>query len=303
MQRCPKVYIIVLNYNNAADTIECLESLREIKYANYEVILVDNASSDNSDSILSSYASEYIHYIHYIRNEYNYGYAAGNNIGIRYAMQRNDGSFVWILNNDTIVSPYALGYLVETCMYDSSIGVCGSKILYYYGDGIQGYGGRYNYWFGIDKTVKSEKEIANLDYVIGAAMFIPLDVIEKVGFFNEEYFLYYEELDFAERIKNMYKLHCDTRSIVYHKEGASTGSNSLNPINKSSMSDYFIVRNKLKFTWKYYKKFIPTVYLGIFVMLLRRIKRRQYSRGIMFFKLLIGIKNKFFESLVWRGDL
>ena len=147
MQRCPKVYIIVLNYNNAADTIECLESLREIKYANYEVILVDNASSDNSDSILSSYASEYIHYI---RNEYNYGYAAGNNIGIRYAMQRNDGSFVWILNNDTIVSPYALGYLVETCMYDSSIGVCGSKILYYYGDGIQGYGGRYNYWFGID---------------------------------------------------------------------------------------------------------------------------------------------------------
>lgn len=299
-----KVYILVLNYNNALDTIECIDSLRCLVYRNYEIVLIDNGSTDDSDEIFLEYLNLHqCEQIHYIKNKKNTGYAAGNNVGIRYAMLRNDGRFIWILNNDTVVDSMSLTYLVDSCTQDKVIGICGSKIVYYWNHNIiQGYGGRYTYWNGLDRAVNKKEMIHNINYIMGAAMFVPIYVFEDVGLLNEEYFLYYEELDFVEKIKHNYHLKCEPRSIVYHKEGSSIGSDTVVPINKSLLADYFIVRNKLKFTYKYYKKFIPIICMGIVIMAFKRIIRGQYTRAIMFIGLLIGIKNEEFENMAKMGE-
>lgn len=125
-----KVYIIILNWNHHEDTIECLESVFLNEYCNYQVIVCDNASTDNSMEKIRKWADGYhnigIKYYLYtqsdikkidfrneedvplilIENEKNLGYAGGNNIGIQYTMGKNDFSYIWILNNDTVVEKW-----------------------------------------------------------------------------------------------------------------------------------------------------------------------------------------------------
>ena len=137
--KTPLVYIILLNYNNYQDTIECFESLNYITYQNYNIVIVDNNSPNNSMINLLKYMEEkeqkYIYYkskeealssttnnsfITLIQSRHNGGYGYGNNIGIKYALN-NKADYVLILNNDTIVDKHFLGPLVEKCENDAKI--------------------------------------------------------------------------------------------------------------------------------------------------------------------------------------
>ena len=118
----PLVYIIVLNYNNYLDTISCIESLNRVKYDNHKVVIVDNDSKNDSYKILKNYFKD----IKIIKNECNSGYAGGNNLGIKYAINKS-ADILCILNNDTEIIEDFLTPLVERLVNNSYIGFIGPK--------------------------------------------------------------------------------------------------------------------------------------------------------------------------------
>ena len=142
----PKVIIIVLNWNGLDDTLECLESLININYSNYEILVVDNGSDLNEYNIL---LKKYIDKIHFIRNNKNYFFSEGNNIGIRYVIKKFNPDYVMLLNNDVIVENNFLIELIKVAEEDCSIGIL-SPFIYWYEKPtyIQG-GGEKIRWFRI----------------------------------------------------------------------------------------------------------------------------------------------------------
>lgn len=299
----PTVHIVILNWNGREDTIECLESLRELGYENARVVVVDNASTDDSVREISNEFPG----ITILESAVNLGFAGGNNIGIRHAMERGT-DYIWLLNNDTVVENGALTALINRAAEDSSIGLCGSTLLYYsQKETIQALGGgTYNKWFGISRHIgqgrSSNRQICTddvenkMDYIVGASMLVSAEFVEEVGFLNEEYFLYYEELDWAVRGRDLFRLGYARDSIVYHKEGASIQANNLQKNSKSRLSDYYQIRNRLKFTWNYYPWMICSVYISMFIVILNRMWRGQWNRIPMILKLLVTFNNNEFHS-------
>jgi len=331
----PKVYIIVLNWNGWKDTIECLESLQRLKYNNYSILVVDNASIDGSmgqirdwadgstnlelRSIISETGDKRVNYIEYdrisaeaggidefevelqdlpanrkmifIQTGSNLGFAGGNNVGIRYALAKGDLDYLWILNNDTVVDEYALAELVIRTGSDDQIGICGSMLRYYYRPNeIQVLGGAvYCKLLGTSRNIvngtNTEVE-KKLSYISGASMMISKGFIDKVGLMNEEYFLYFEELDWAARNQS-FKLAYASNSIVYHKEGASLGSN-IDPQIRSQKAEYYLFRNKIVFTRKYLPWALPTVYAGMALSALLRVFRGQKERALMIINIMFN---------------
>ena len=116
-----KVYIILLNYLNWEDTIECLVSLASLSYSNFEVVVIDNFSQNESienikKTINSKNATFHINYIQLNNNK---GFGHGNNIGLKFALNKRDSDYFWVLNNDTVVSRESLTYLINTAKEDS----------------------------------------------------------------------------------------------------------------------------------------------------------------------------------------
>ena len=280
------VYIIVLNFNNPDITIECLESIKRLSFDDYRVILVDNASTDNSVTIFYEYM-QVDHDIIFLKNKENKGYAAGNNVALKYAMKQKDMKYCWILNNDTIVNNDALTRLYEFMESNQDVGICGSKLIYDWDrNKIQGYGGYFNPVFATSRYCTDIRMIEHIDYVIGASVFVRREFLQDIGLMCEDYFLYCEEIDWAERAKGKYKIACMPESVVYHKEGASTGGQSVE--NKTMFSDYYQLRSRLLFTKKFHKKYLPIVYLTMLYAIFNRIKRGQYDRIWMIIKLMLN---------------
>lgn len=279
------VYIVILNFNNPNITIECLESLKCLLFKEYRIILVDNASIDNSADIFQNYLKRNKEILFFLTEE-NKGYAAGNNVALKYAMKQKDMEYCWILNNDTLVDENALTKLFEFMESHQDVGICGSKLVYDWDRSkIQGYGGHFNPFFATSRHCTDIRMIKHIDYVIGASVFVRREFLQDIGLMCEDYFLYCEEIDWAERAKGKYKIACVPESIVYHKEGASTGGKDIQ--NKSVMSDYYLLRARLLFTKKFYKKYLPIVYLTMLYAIFNRIKRRQYDRIWMIIKLML----------------
>jgi len=234
-----------------------------------------------------------------IQTDDNLGFAGGNNVGLRYALSRGDFEYVWLLNNDTIIRSDTLSHLVKRIGKSNDIGMCGSTLLYYDKQHIiQAYGGGiYNKWFGFsrhigafndfNKPIDQKSVETKMDYVVGSSMIIPKKFLEDVGLMSEEYFLYFEEIDWATRAKKNYTLAYAPESIVYHKEGISSGAGN-NPKQKSAYSDYFFIRSRLLYTRKFYPFVLPTVYLGLLLTIFNRIVRRQYKRVVMIIKIIFN---------------
>jgi GT2 family glycosyltransferase len=321
-----KVYIIILNYNGWIDTIECIKSILTIDYQNYQLVIVDNNSQDKSLKKIQYYLSEEISvpFVIYDKNtaeqggdwikednkiilidaQENKGYAAGNNVGIRFAQARNDYDYIWVLNNDTIVHSQALSNLVESANQVNNVGIWASKLLYYRNpDTIQNVGCTYNKWLCTSSQIghleKDEGQYNDdgssrrIDFVVGASAFVTKRFIDNVGEMCEEYFLYCEELDWALRGKKEgFSLGYCFKSKVYHKEGGSIGSDTANKNQRSKLSDYYGIRSKLILTRKFYFLYLPFAYLGILtIVLFHKIKLKQYDRIPMIFKLLISTQN------------
>ncbi|HTX88207.1 MAG TPA: glycosyltransferase family 2 protein [Bacteroidales bacterium] len=238
----PLVSIITVNYNHAAVTCELLESLRGITYPNTEVIVVDNGSPDEDPSVIGERFPE----VRLIRSPENTGFAGGNNLGIRQAR----GTYILFLNNDTEVAPGFLEPLVNKLESDPAIGAVSPQIRYFHQpDTLQfaGFKGINPYTVRGKGVAFREKNDGRFDrdtqtaYVHGAAMMVPVRVMREVGLMAECFFLYYEELDWSNRITRAgYRLWYVHDSVVFHKESVTAGK-------LSPAKVYYLNRGRLLF--------------------------------------------------------
>lgn len=239
----PLVSIVSVQYGHPEVTIEMVKSLRKISYPNIEIIIVDNNSPDGNPDIVKEECPEII----YIKSDKNLGFAGGNNLGFREAK----GKYILMLNNDTEVEPDFLEPLVNKMENDPQIGIVSPKIRFYHTpDTIQyvGYepinpitqrGGAKG--FGEKDNGQYEKD-AEASYGHGAAMMVSMDVIKKVGLMADIFFLYYEELDWAHRIRDAgYKIYYVHNSLIFHKESISTGGRV------SPLRAYYMTRNRIMY--------------------------------------------------------
>jgi GT2 family glycosyltransferase len=235
----PKVSIISINYNGAAVTCELLESLKKVTYPDFEVIVVDNASKENPDSIYNNHP-----WIKFISSEVNLGFAGGNNLGLNAAT----GDYFLLLNNDTEVDPGFLEPIVQLMENDKTIGVASPKIIFHHSHGIIQFAGfnPINPYTGRGTSIGfGQKDIGQYNAshetsrAHGAAMMISRRAVEKVGLMADLFFLYYEEMDYCERIKKAgFSIWYEAGSTIYHKESMSTGKGS-------TLKTYYLTRNRL----------------------------------------------------------
>jgi GT2 family glycosyltransferase len=294
-----KIYIIVLNYNNAKDTIECLESLYKLDYDLFHVVVCDNSSTDDSENKIKKWQVQMrVPNFTFIQTNKNRGYAGGNNVGIRFAMKQGDMDYVWILNNDTIVMPDSLSAVVKKMESDSTLGICGSKLVYSWDKSrVQSLGGHFNKYLGTTSHIINEKKLNCMNFVIGAAMLISNKFLQEIGLFCEDYFLYYEEIDLSMRAIGKYRMACALDSIVYHKEGASIGANDKDKNQKSLLGDFYSVRNRILFMKKYYPNHLFSVYLGLLITIVNRLRRHQRKRINMIVYLIKNPQSTYDEYL------
>lgn len=239
-----------------------------------------------------------------VKSPENGGFARGNNCGTEIALKVLQADYIWYLNNDTVVKPDALYQLVscylDCLVNDRKAGIIGSKLLYYHQpDRIQAIGGVFNPYMGLTKHIGGhEMDLGQydqlpasfkIDYIIGASMLVSLPFLEQVGYMSTDYFLYFEEIDWTIRGKSKgYEIVYCPKSIVYHKEGASTGGATSQRKEASFLSDYFDKRNRILITRKFYARYLPILYLTFIGVILNRIRRRKFNRILPIIKLLFG---------------
>lgn len=293
-----KVYIVIVNWNGWKDTVECLASVYQSDYPDYAILVCDNASQDDSLLYLQQWKAvhDQENRLVILHNKRNLGYAGGNNIGIRYALAQSDAGFIWLLNNDTVVDPKALSELVSYAWTHSGTGLMGSQLRYYEEPhAVQCVGCWLNPVFGVAGNYH-ENAGKQLDYVSGASLFVSTAFVRQVGMLSEEYFLYFEEADWAVRAKRQgYSCACVMRSIVYHKEGVSIGASNKDKAQKSLLGDFYGIRSRILFTLKFYKKYLFFVYLGLLLTMANRIRRKQWKRVGMVFSLMLHPRQSFIE--------
>lgn len=198
----PKVSVIVLNYNGKKYLKVCFESLKKTTYPNFEVVMIDNKSTDDS----VDYVKKNFKWVRIIDAGSNMGWAVGNNIGIK----NTNGEYIVVLNNDTICTPNWLSELVNVIESDPQIGVVGSWPVDFV-------------YMKCDLNKFPYKKIQEASTVSGAAMMIKRDVFEKIGLFEEKYFIYWEDMEFTWRtILCGYKVFTNYNSIVFHLTGGYT---------------------------------------------------------------------------------
>lgn len=316
-----KVYIIIVNFNGWKDTIECLESLTRLNYSGFQIIIIDNASADDSVDRLQAWARENNHLgictinsnsfkdVQHIDNKLimiqsptNLGFAGGNNLGIKYALAGGDAEYVWLLNNDTIVEINSLKNLVDYAKISPRIGIIGSKIMEYYARTvIQAAGGGtfikalgHSSLIGHGETdITQYNKSVDLKYVHGASMLVSIAFIKDVGLMSEDYFLYFEELDWSERGKQKgWRIGYCYKSVIYHKGGASTGKpgSYLKKSLASRFSDFYFQRAKILFIRKFYWYYTPILYLSFLFVIFNRLRRKQFDRIPLVLKILLNPK-------------
>jgi len=255
MQKRPEVAIIILNWNNWKDTIECIESLKNGSYSNYKLIIVDNASSNNSAEIIKNRFPECI----LIKNSTNIGFAEGNNAGIRYAINNLNPQYILLINNDTVAAPDSIARLVDLMQNNPKIGAVqpkiirkdNSQIIDSVGQEIFSYGTTRDIWFG----QKDEGQFNKSKEIFGACAAAALyrtQTLKETGIFNGKFFILLEDVDLSWRIRLAgYKIVYTPNTVIQHKRGISNRNNrNNNKLNK--IRGFYAYRNGLYIIIEYY---------------------------------------------------
>ena len=244
----PLVYIIIINWNGLDDTLECLDSIENIRYQNYNIIVIDNGSNNNQADIIKEKFPD----IELIKNNKNEGFVIANNQGIEIALKEN-ADYILLLNNDTTVKNDFLNILIEYAENDNNVGILNPKMLYYNSNIIWSMGGRISYLTGISISIGKTKQKDQYnkkiepDFASGCAMLIRREVLSKIGLLDPIYFAYYEDADFSFRARKVgYTIKVIPESIIWHKKSASAGvKGSIREINK--LQAYLWARNGIIF--------------------------------------------------------
>jgi GT2 family glycosyltransferase len=291
----PLVSIITVNYNQTAVTCALLDSIRRQNYKHVEVFVVDNASDDDPKIIIESAFPE----VFFLRSTENLGFAGGNNL----ALPHVKGDYLLFVNNDAELTATCLQTILGAFQEQPLAGMVSPLLCYYPTDTNQPdliqYAGMtaINPFSGRNRTLAAlERDHGQFDaltetaYCHGAAMMVPRKVLEIVGPMHEDYFLYYEELDWCARIKKAgWKCLVEPRAKIYHKESLTVAA-------MGALKTYYLTRNRRMFmrrnfpTWKYilFLLFFYTVTIPIHS--LRYMKNRQWENLWAFLSAALGLK-------------
>lgn len=268
-----RIFVIILNWNRADDTIECLESCSRLENKNFDlkIVLVDNASSDDSFVRIKNEALKILKdktKFKIIQNSKNLGFAGGNNVGLRFALD-NGAEYVLVLNNDTIVHRNLLLGLIETTENYPTVGAISPKI--YFAKGYEFHKERYEkrelgrvIWYaggkidwknvyatnrGVDEVDRGQYDkITKTDFATGACMFLSAKALREVGLFDEKFFMYFEDVDLSCRMrKNGWEVLYSPYGYLWHKVSQSSKVGG-------SLADYYLTRNRLLFALRYAPK-------------------------------------------------
>lgn len=305
-----KIVLVTVNYNTAKDTNALLESIEKLHTPGLllEVIIVDNGSK-------TIYELPNLHKnitVALIRLEENTGFSGGYNRGIQEAL-KNDADYVLIINNDTLLDPSLIKNLVEVLESKPEIGVTTPKI--YFAKGHEFHKDRYTknelgkvFWYagghidwnhvsgvhrGVDEVDHGQYDtVEPIEFASGCCMLFKREVFEKVGLFDERYFLYYEDGDINERIKRAgYKIYYVPSAILMHVNASSSGGAGRGNI----LQDYFITRNKMLFGMNYAPPRTKLALIRESIRLLRS-GRLYQKKGIRDYYLRRFGKGTFFEQ-------
>jgi GT2 family glycosyltransferase len=216
----PHVTFSILNWNQKDLTCECLTSLAELDYPNYGIVIVDNGSRNEEAAVIrQSFPSAIV-----LENETNLGFAEGNNVAIRYALEQGT-DYVFLLNNDTEVDPQMLKRLVEVAERDDHIGIVGPKINYFSEpETIWSAGGildsqRMPILLGVDEPDNGQHDtLKEVDWVTGCALLIKSSLVEQIGLIDARFFIYFEENDWCYRAKRAgFKVFYVPEALMWHK--------------------------------------------------------------------------------------
>jgi GT2 family glycosyltransferase len=241
----PSVWVVVLNWNGLADTLVCLASLRRLRYAGTRVVVVDNGSTDGSAAAIRRDPAN--DGVEIVEANSNLGYAGGNNLGIRHALDQG-AEFVLVLNNDTTVDPMLLDELLAEANRQPDAG-CFGPWIYYMHDPERLWFTRSD-WDPAKSAFTApgkgclaselSSETTSTEYVCGAALFFRASVARQIGLMDERFFLVYEDSDWCFRARRAgFACLAVPSARVWHKIGTSFGSEA------SPLRTYFSTRNKL----------------------------------------------------------
>lgn len=313
------VAAILLNYNGAHDTIACLRSLYNLEARPGAIVVVDNASTDDSvPRIMSAWQRWAMpHFVQagksggkagptgaqLLQLDENNGYASGNNAGIRLAKSLTSCTAYWLLNNDTEPDPHALEALCARYDRAGIPALVGSTLVFSYDEEtIQcAGGGKLVPYLGLTGHLHQGKKIKDLDtididetekelgYITGASLLLHKDVLQHTGLLREDFFLYLEDTDFSIRARKAgIPLLWARDSIVFHKEGGTTGAASANNarFQRPLWVDYLMLRNRARLVRDHYPLGIPLLCVSYLAVAFKRALRKQPDRVPLVFKAL-----------------
>ncbi len=259
------IFVTIVNFNSSEHTLSCLKSLDAVSRKDFDlnVVVVDNASAEPFDVLEKDYKN---FKLVLIKSRINTGFAGGQNLAIKKALDGN-ADFIVVLNNDVILDKNFLINLLKTFSDKPDCGLVSPKI--YFAKGHEFHKDRYEerdlgkvLWYaggridwknvlgdhrGVDEVDNGQYDkLEETDYVSGCAAMIKREVFEKTGLFDEKYFLYYEDNDLSQRArKSGFAIYFQPESYLWHLNAGSTGGSG------SQLHDYYITRNRLLFGFRY----------------------------------------------------
>jgi len=256
MNRDKKVAVIIINWKKYDYTLNCIDSVLKSSYKNFKIILIDNESQNSFPDEINKSEK-----IQIIKNENNEGFSRANNQGIKYSI-KNGFDYVLLLNNDTLIK----NDLIDSLIQQSSTlnqKIIQPLILNYDGTKIWNAGGKINNFFGTFETLKKGKSFKNFksdknltEWFTGCCVLIKLEIFNHVGYFDERFFAYYEDVDYSIRLKKMgYSIDLMTNSYLQHYESASSKSINKSEGNLSPYVHYLNIRNHILLLKKHSKSF------------------------------------------------
>ncbi|MGL6042301.1 MAG: glycosyltransferase family 2 protein [Sandaracinobacteroides sp.] len=338
--RRARLAVVLVNWNRVADTIECLESLLRCS-EKIRIIVVDNGSTDGTAERLQAWASGAQPYeppsgplrrlttppvekpvnLRIVRADEldgaqpgdeevtllavgeNRGFSAGNNIGMRHALQDPAIAYCWCLNNDTVVDPAAPAALVSRMNATHKVGLCGTQVRYYHRPGVwQALNGqRFKLLSGQSRGIGANLPITrafdprqvarDTDFVLGASIAVSRAFLETVGFMEESYFLYFEEMDWSVRNRGRFAIAFAHGAVIYHKEGGSIGSSGVKG-QRSEASEYYLMRSRIRFYRRNFPLLWPLQYPLALGQIARRLLRRQPKKAATMTRAMLGLPFK-----------
>jgi len=328
----PKVDIIVLNWNGWQATLECLESLFKIDYPNYRIIIIDNASDDGSVERIKQWAEKCVEFdreakplvtIEYdretaeqggkkdlekmieiltphagfiiIRNEKNFGFSRGNNVGIRYALARG-ADYILLLNNDTVVTKQFLTELIKFSEESGKFSAASPLPLDYKNANPQQWQSpvlrRFNFWGWLiiftvlNKLLRKTKlykrwffqgSLPQQVYSLsGSCILFNSSALKSISLLDENIFLYWEEFVIAEQLARLnLKSYIVPSSIIYHKQGISTSKLGPRKFIESLRSEGYFFSRYIRLSG--YQK-VPFLLLRIIIYIFRCLRDASYRK-------------------------